>query len=128
MKALDDMICVDSIKKIMQVFGGKWAFLIMGELNSGPMRFNQLNRNLGCSTKSLTDALKTLEAEGVILRTVYPSTPVVIEYSLTEKGKDFEKVFLEMRHWGAKWLAVEPEYCGASEPPVQSFNLPNAKE
>ena len=104
MNALDDLICVDSIKKIMQVFGGKWTFLIMGELHTGPMRFNQLNRNLGCSTKSLTDALKSLEAEGVILRTVIPSSPVVIEYSLTEKGKDFEAVFHAMRQWGAKWL------------------------
>ncbi|MFJ7700851.1 winged helix-turn-helix transcriptional regulator [Lysinibacillus fusiformis] len=91
----------------MQVFGGKWSFLIMGELNSGSMRFNQLNRNLGCSTKSLTDALKMLEAEGVVLGTVYPSTPVVIEYSLTEKGKDFEQVFRAMRHWGEKWLTNE---------------------
>jgi DNA-binding HxlR family transcriptional regulator len=107
MNALDDLICVESIKKIMQVFGGKWTFLIMGELHTGPMRFNQLNRNLGCSTKSLTDALKSLEAEGVILRTVIPSSPVVIEYSLTEKGKDFEAVFHTMRQWGAKWLTEE---------------------
>ena len=107
MNALDDLICVESIKKIMQVFGGKWTFLIMGELHTGPMRFNQLNRNLGCSTKSLTDALKSLEAEGVILRTVIPSSPVVIEYSLTEKGKDFETVFHTMRQWGAKWLTEE---------------------
>lgn len=109
MNALDDMICVDSIKKIMQVFGGKWTFLIMGELNSAPKRFNQLNRNLGCSTKSLTDALKMLEAEGVVLRTVFPSTPVVIEYSLTEKGKDFEQVFRAMRQWGEKWLTFEDQ-------------------
>ena len=107
MNALDDIVCVASIKKIMQIFGGKWAFLIMGELSSGAKRFNQMNRSLGCSTKSLTDALKTLEAEGIIHRTVYPVTPVVIEYSLSEKGKDFEQVFKEMRNWGERWLIDE---------------------
>ena len=109
MNVLEDIICVESIRKIMQIFGGKWAFLIMGELSSGPKRFNQMNRDLGCSTKSLTDALKTLEAEGIVNRTVYPTSPVVIEYSLTEKGKDFEQVFKEMRKWGEKWLTNEVE-------------------
>jgi DNA-binding HxlR family transcriptional regulator len=104
MNALDDLICVDAIKKVMQIFSGKWTFLIMGELHAKPMRFNQLHRNLGCSTKSLTDALKALEAEGVITRTVIPTSPVVVEYALTEKGRSFEQVFLAMRHWGEKWL------------------------
>ncbi len=104
MKAVDDTICVESIKRIMEIFGGKWTFLIMGELNNGPKRFNQLHRSLGCSTKSLTDALKTLEAQGVLNRVVYPASPVTVEYSLTEKGRDFERVFFEMREWGKKWL------------------------
>ena len=104
MKATEDLICVDSIQKIMHVFGGKWTFLILGHLHNGPMRFNELNRALGCSTKSLTDALRQLEAEQVISRTVYPSSPVVIEYALTTKGKDFEQVFLAMRNWGMTWL------------------------
>lgn len=47
MKAVDDTICVESIKQVMEIFGGKWTFLIMGELNSGPKRFNQLHRSLG---------------------------------------------------------------------------------
>ena len=59
---------------------------------------------IGCSTKSLSDTLKSLENDGIIERKVYPTTPVTVEYSLTEKGKDFEPVFYEMRNWGAKWL------------------------
>lgn len=105
MKPLDDTLCVDSIKKIMEIFGGKWSFAIIGELNTGTKHFNELTKKLGISTKSLSDALKNLEANGVILRTVHSTTPVTVEYSLTEKGRDFERVFLEMREWGKKWLA-----------------------
>jgi DNA-binding HxlR family transcriptional regulator len=103
---LNDAICVQSIGKIMKIFGGKWSFLILGELHTETMRFNELSRNLGVSTKSLSDALKSLESNGVIIRTVQPTTPVTIEYALTEKGRDFERVFLEMREWGKKWLVT----------------------
>ena len=104
MNPLDDMLCVDSIKSIMNIFGGKWTFVIIGELHTGTKRFNELGRKLGISTKSLSDALKNLELHGVVVRTVHSTTPVTVEYSLTDKGRDFERVFIEMREWGKKWL------------------------
>lgn len=104
MNPLDDTLCVDSLKKIMEIFGGKWTFAIMGELHMGTNHFNELIRKLGISTKSLSDALKSLEANGVVARTVLSTVPVTVEYSLTEKGRDFERVFFEMREWGKKWL------------------------
>lgn len=104
MNPVNDTICVDSIRYIMQIFGGKWTFLVMGELHNGPRRFNDLNRSIGCNTKSLSDTLKLLEKNEIITRTVFPTTPVTIKYALTEKGRDFEKVFIEMRNWGKKWL------------------------
>lgn len=107
MEPLNDMVCVKSIRKIMEIFGGKWSFLVMGELHGGAKRFNELGRSLGISTKSLSDTLKMMEENKVIQRTVQPTTPVTVEYSLTEKGRDFEKVFYEMREWGSKWLNDE---------------------
>jgi len=104
MNPLDDMLCVDSIKSIMNIFGGKWTFVIIGELHTGTKRFNELGRKLGISTKSLSDALKSLELHGVVVRTVHSTTPVTVDYSLTDKGRDFERVFIEMREWGKKWL------------------------
>lgn len=104
MNPIDDKLCVESIKKVMEIFGGKWSFIIMGELHTGPKRFNELGKKLGISTKSLSDALKTLESNGVINRKVMATTPVTVEYSLTDKGRDFERVFMEMREWGKKWL------------------------
>lgn len=104
MQPKDDALCVESIKQIMGIFGGKWAFVILCELRGGSRRFNELNRAIGISTKTLSDALKSLEANGAIQRTVIPTGPITVAYSLTEKGRDFEQVFLAMQAWGAKWL------------------------
>ena len=103
-KPTDDKFCVQSIKMIMKIFGGKWAFLIIGELHGGTKHFNELKKNLEINTKSLSDTLKNLEANGIITRTIHPTIPVTVEYSLTEKGYDFERVFFEMNEWGKKWL------------------------
>ncbi|WP_145331261.1 helix-turn-helix domain-containing protein [Paenibacillus xylanexedens] len=99
-----DDICLISIKTITDIFSSKWSFVIMGELYSKPKRFNELRRNTGISTKSLSDALKSLEANGIVTRTVLTASPVTVEYSLTEKGRDFEGVFVSMNKWGDKWL------------------------
>ncbi len=96
--------CAKSVKQIMDIFGGKWSFIIIGELHAGPKRFNEMSRDLGISTKSLSDALKSLEANGVVTRTVHPTAPITVEYTLTEKGRDFEQVFFAMSKWGMKWL------------------------
>jgi DNA-binding HxlR family transcriptional regulator len=88
----------------MGIFGGKWSFIIIGELHTGTKHFNEFIKKLGISTKSLSDVLKNLETNGVIFRTVQATIPVTVEYSLTEKGRDFERVFMEMKEWGKKWL------------------------
>lgn len=97
--------CLFSIHQAIQVLGGKWSFLVLGQLFcNNPQRFNQLRRNLdNISTKSLTDTLRHLEQNEVIHRKVYPTVPVTVEYSLTDKGRDFKNVISEMRIWGQKW-------------------------
>lgn len=104
MSSVDDMVCVKSVKKVMEIFSGKWSFAIMGELHTGTKRFNELNRGLEISTKSLSDALKNLESNEIITRTAYPTVPVMVKYSLTDKGRDFEQVFVAMKEWGMKWF------------------------
>lgn len=97
--------CLFSIQQAIQIIGGKWSFLVLGQLFSHqPQRFNQLRRNLeNISTKSLTDTLRHLERNGVIHRKVFSTVPVTVEYSLTDKGRDFKHVISEMRTWGEKW-------------------------
>ena len=98
-----DSVCVNSVQHVMEVFGNKWAFLIIEQLHIGKMRFNQLQRALEISTKSLSDTLKHLEKHGIISRTVIPTVPVTVEYDLTEKGRAFDDVLLSMKTWNREW-------------------------
>jgi DNA-binding HxlR family transcriptional regulator len=106
-EAVDER-CLPPIRDALQVFGGKWSCLILAHLYISPQRFNQLRRKLGdISTKALTDALRHLEQNEIIQRKVFPTVPVTVEYSLTEKGRDFQAVLVEMYNWGYKWRKQE---------------------
>lgn len=98
-----DSVCVASVQRVIDVIGNKWAFLIMEQLHIGKMRFNQLQKTLQVSTKSLSDTLKHLEKHGIIDRTVIPTVPITVEYSLTEKGRAFDSVLLSMKEWNNAW-------------------------
>jgi DNA-binding HxlR family transcriptional regulator len=93
-----------NICEVLQILGAKWAFLVLEELLNGPQRFNQLQRNISIvKTQSLTDTLRHLEKNGLVLRKVFPTVPVSVEYSLTEKGNDFQAALKEMDKWVQKW-------------------------
>lgn len=93
-----------SICEVLRILGAKWAFVVLEELLKGPQRFNQLRRNVSIiKTQSLTDTLRHLEANGLIHSQVYPTVPVTVEYSLTEKGSDFQAALKEMDKWAQKW-------------------------
>ncbi|WP_339821282.1 helix-turn-helix domain-containing protein [Paenibacillus sp. FSL R7-0216] len=96
--------CVESISEVLHFLSGKWTFLVITELLKGPQRFNQLRRNLGnLNTKGLTDTLRNLEEHQMIKRTVFPTVPVTVEYSITEKGLAFSEVFQKINHWKQEW-------------------------
>lgn len=102
-----------SICEVLQILGAKWAFLVLEELLNGPQRFKQLQRNIAIvKTQSLTDTLRHLENNGLVLREVFPTVPITVEYSLTEKGKDFQSALKEMEKWVQKW--------GNSAPVIES--------
>ncbi|MCZ8516996.1 helix-turn-helix domain-containing protein [Paenibacillus filicis] len=93
-----------NICSVLQILGAKWAFLVIAELSKGPKRFKQLHRDLAIiKTQSLTDALRHLEQNGIVLSQVFPTVPVTVEYSLTEKGMDFQMALKEMERWAMKW-------------------------
>lgn len=92
------------VEKTLNVIGGKWSFLILKNLFSGKKRFGELRQHLhNINAKSLTNALRSLEENGLINREVYPTVPVTVEYSLTDKGEDLKKIIMEMYLWGEKW-------------------------
>ncbi|MEC0368422.1 winged helix-turn-helix transcriptional regulator [Paenibacillus chibensis] len=99
---------LSNICSVLQILGAKWAFLVIAELSKGPRRFNQLSRDLAVvKTQSLSNALRHLEHSGIVSRRVFPTVPVTVEYSLTEKGMDFKTALLEMERWAARWNLEE---------------------
>ena len=85
----------------VQIIGNKWKLLIMRNLLMRPWRFNELRKSLdGVSQKVLTDSLRQLESDGIILRTVYPEVPPRVEYSLTELGRSLKPILDSMWSWG----------------------------
>ena len=95
------------VERYLSVFRDGWTLLIMRDLLEGPRRFNELRRSLtGITAKTLSERLAGLRAAGVIERTVYPEVPARVVYSLTEKGRDFDRVLREARAWGERWVPV----------------------
>jgi DNA-binding HxlR family transcriptional regulator len=88
-----------------ELIGKRWTGLIIRVLMGGPKRFKDIKEQIpDMSDKMLTDRMKELESSGVLKRTVYPEMPVRIEYELTEKGRDMEKVVESIQSWGEKWM------------------------
>lgn len=86
--------------------GSKWKLLIIRNLLTRPWRFNELKKDLeGISQKVLTDSLRSMEADGIITRTVYPEVPPRVEYALTELGKSLKPILDSMRAWGEAYKA-----------------------
>lgn len=66
-----------------------------------PWRFNELRKNLeGISQKVLTDSLRSLEDDGIIIRTVYPEVPPRVEYCLSDVGESMRPILDAMEMWG----------------------------
>ncbi|WP_147678688.1 winged helix-turn-helix transcriptional regulator [Algibacter pacificus] len=86
----------------MGVIGGKWKTVILYHLITGPLRYNQLRKEMPMVTeRTLSLQLKTLEADGIIKRTVYTSKPPLkVEYSLTNLGKTLIPVVKSIADWG----------------------------
>ncbi len=88
----------------VQMIGSKWKLLIMRNLLARPWRFNELKKDLeGISQKVLTDSLRSMEADGIITRTVYPEVPPRVEYALSELGESMRPIIKAMEVWGTEY-------------------------
>ncbi|MBR1470415.1 MAG: helix-turn-helix transcriptional regulator [Lachnospiraceae bacterium] len=88
----------------VSLIGSKWKLLIMRNLLVRPWRFNELQKSLdGISQKVLTDSLRSMEADGIITRTVYPEVPPRVEYALSELGESMRPIIKSMENWGMEY-------------------------
>lgn len=89
---------------------GKWAIILMYELSSEPVRFNELQRRMPKMTHAtLSNQLKQLEAEGLIQRVVHHDIPPKVEYSLTDMGRKFLPVLDSIKVFGEEYMAYMKE-------------------
>ena len=89
----------------VELIGRRWTGAILRAMLVGVSRFSDLTETIpGLSDRMLSERLKELEAEGLVLRSVIPETPVRIEYHLTEKGRSLWSVVEAVSGWAEEWL------------------------
>jgi DNA-binding HxlR family transcriptional regulator len=85
---------------VLDQIADKWTVLVLGALDSGPVRFNALKRRLqGVSQKMLAHTLRQLERNGLVDRRAFPTVPVTVEYSLTPLGDALTQPVNALRAW-----------------------------
>jgi DNA-binding HxlR family transcriptional regulator len=89
----------------VELIGRRWMGVILIALMEGPRRFNEIEGMIpGISHRLLTERLRELEEKGIVLRRVIVTSPVKVEYELTEAGLDLQEAVAAIMNWGEKWL------------------------
>ena len=105
-----EVICKNSeyccpISTALDLIGGKYKALILWHLTDSTLRFGELQRLISQATpKMLSQQLRELERAEIVIRTVYPTVPPKVEYSLTDLGKSMKPILDIMYSWGAEYL------------------------
>lgn len=97
-------------EQAISLLSQRWNALVIYQLLSGSQRFSEIQSAIGISGKVLSDRLKELEHQEIVKREVIPETPVVIEYSLTEKGHSMEPILRTIENWSQQWITLKSEY------------------
>lgn len=85
----------------LEVIQGKWRLPIVLALTFGNKRFGEIQRDIvDISPKMLSQELKALEENKIIIRTIYDTMPVTVEYALTPLGQSMKKLLEELLSWG----------------------------
>lgn len=92
----------------VELIGRRWNGAILREMLMGASRFGEIRAAIPELTdKMLANRLRQLEAEGLIVRTVTAETPVRVEYTLTEQGRDLESAVAALSEWADRWLPAD---------------------
>jgi DNA-binding HxlR family transcriptional regulator len=88
------------VSQILARIGEKWSMLVVMLLRDGPRRFNDIKRNTGgISQQMLTRTLRGLERNGIVTRTIFPTSPPQVEYRLTDLGRSMSEPVLTFGEW-----------------------------
>lgn len=101
---LEHTLC-PKVEQAFTLLGTKWMGLIILILNQQPQRFCQMTHQLPISEKVLSQRLKELERENIIVRQAIDDSSVHVEYALTEKGRAMHPIIKEITQWAEKWTS-----------------------
>ena len=88
----------------MRVIGGKWKGSILWHLKDGPVRFNELARQMsGASKKMIDQRLKEMEAQGLVNRDVISTRPIAVAYEITDLGRSVLGILNQLKDWAEEY-------------------------
>ena len=100
-KKAADYAC--SVEAALDVIGGKWKGSILWHMKDGPIRFNDLARQLGgASKKMISQRLKEMEDLGLVQRELLSERPITVKYSITKFGKTALGILEDLKNWSEK--------------------------
>ena len=103
--------------RAIELIGSRWTGAILQTLLQGRTRYAAIKAAVPDITdRMLSERLRLLEAEGLLLRAVVPDTPVRVEYELTRKGRELQDALREIGSWAERWIPLEGE--GEKSPPA----------
>jgi DNA-binding HxlR family transcriptional regulator len=112
-----DQLC--PIARTLDLIGDRWTLLIVRDLFFGSTKFKEfIEQSPGMPTKILADRLKSLEAQGLVRRSIYSEHPLRAEYHLTDAGRSLEPVLAAIAGWGMRH-AVTPKERRVIEPLIR---------
>lgn len=92
-------------RRILDRIGDRWTVLVVGALGDDTARFSELKRRVeGISQKMLTQTLREMERDGLVIRTVFAQVPVRVEYRLTEAGMSLRAPLKALEDWSIEYL------------------------
>ena len=114
------------VRDVLDRVGDKWSLLVIGLLGEGDRRFNEIRRRVdGISQRMLAVTLRGLERDGLVTRTVYPTVPPMVEYSLTVMGRTLLSTVCDLVDWADQYASdvdtARTRYDRAKQPVPQSI-------
>jgi DNA-binding HxlR family transcriptional regulator len=89
------------LRAALDRIGDRWILLVVEALADGPLRFGDLEERVGAAPNILTNRLRRLEAEGLVVATPYSERPVRVQYDLTATGRELGEALVALSGWGA---------------------------
>ena len=117
--------CMEIVDTLARV-GDKWTVMVVGVLaHEGTMRYNEIHRRVeGISQRMLTLTLKGLEQDGLVNRTMYPTSPPRVDYELTSLGQKLTEPLQALYEWAVEYrpaiLAARERYAARKDSETQS--------